>query len=102
MHSANETLSPVDLEDVDGYAALAGLGWASAAIAVAALLLAATNAVTIRDWANELTPSPTQERLSDAAEQWVAITDDLGLGAPRATMHGWWKQAQALTIGGAR
>ena len=96
---ADDSLSPVDLEDVDGYAALPGLAWGSAAIAIAALLLAATNAVAIRDWANEQTPSPTQERLSYAAERWVAITDDIGLGSARAAMHGWWKRAQALTFG---
>lgn len=71
------------------------LGWTSLAIATASLLLAATNAVAIHGWAVELAPSPRTAALVRVAEGWMAATDRIGLGAPRATVHGWWKRAQA-------
>ncbi|PTQ11645.1 hypothetical protein CLG96_09550 [Sphingomonas oleivorans] len=98
LSAADETLSPVDLpvgEAVDAHP----LRWTSVTIAVAALFLLMTNAVSIRDWANDLTPSPAQARFAAAAEEWVAITDRIGLGAPRATLHGLWKKAQAARFG---
>lgn len=84
-----ETPSPIDLpeEPLD----VPGLGWTAGVIAVAALFLLATNAVALRDWAEDLTPSPVQARIAGVAEQWVAITDAVGIGAARGWMHDRWK-----------
>lgn len=91
--------SPIDLPERDPGAR--GLGWTSMTIAVATLLLLATNAVSISDWADELPPSPWQAQLATAADQWRATTDAIGLGTPRAWLHARWKSAEALRFGGA-
>ena len=84
-----ETPSPIDLpaEPLDR----PGLGWTAVTVAVATLVLLATNAVALRDWAEDLTPSPAQAQLSAATEQWAAITDRIGLGAARGWLHDRWK-----------
>lgn len=98
LSAADDTLSPVDLP-MSHRQGKGGLRWASVTIVTAAVVLALTNATTIRGWAVELEPGPAQARLVDAAERWEAITDGLGLGDARATMHGWWKRAQAARFG---
>ena len=87
-----ETPSPIDLpaEPVDP----PGLGWASGAIALATLFLLATNAVSLRDWAADLTPGPAQARLAEATESWLAFTEAAGIGRPRAWLHDQWKKAE--------
>ena len=90
--------SPVDLPAQEGRDRY-GLGWATGAIALATLLLAALNAVAIQDWADELRPSPLQAEVAAAADRWVEITDAAGLGTPRAALHAAWKRAQAARFG---
>lgn len=87
-------ISPVDLpaEPIEGGHPLL---WTSITIIVAALILLATNAFTIRAWANELEPSETQAKLVEIATVWQDWTDSAGLGAPRAAMNALWKKAQA-------
>lgn len=92
-----ETPSPIDLPAAP--LEEAGLGWTSVAIAVAALFLLATNAVALRDWAEELTPGPAQARFAAATERWVEITDAAGAGAARAWLHARWKVAEAARFG---
>ena len=97
---ADALASPVDLPDRFG-ARRPGLRWAAGSIAVATLFLGATNAVTIRDWAEDLTPSLWQAEASAAADRWVELTDRAGIGTPRAGLHALWKRAQALRFGDA-
>ena len=94
-----ETPSPIDLPASPLEAP--GLGWAATVIVTAALVLLAINAVALRDWAEELTPSPTQARLADAAERWVAITDEVGLGTARGWLHDRWKAIEGAHFGSA-
>jgi hypothetical protein len=99
LMQADETLSPVDLpgeEEAGG-----GLRWTSIAVAVGALFLLVFNAVTIDDWAKELPPGPAAERLTRATAGWVAVTGRAGLNAPRALVHGAWKQGEALRFDSA-
>lgn len=95
----HQTPSPIDLPEPPLEAA--GLGWATTAIFVAALVLLAINAVALRDWVEELAPSPTQARLADAAERWVAITDEVGLGTVRGWLHDRWKAIEGAHFGKA-
>ncbi|UAK23920.1 hypothetical protein [Sphingomonas nostoxanthinifaciens] len=94
-----ETPSPIDLP---GPALLngSGIAWATTVIAVATLVLLLTNAVALRDWIDEQRPSPVQAYAATAADGWVAFTDTIGLGAPRAAMHGQWKRAEAARFAG--
>lgn len=90
----HETPSPVDLP---GPTLVGGrpLAWASMVIAIATLFLLLTNAVSLDDWANDLTPSPAQARLAEVTGWWRGVTDQIGLGAPRAALHDRWKAAEA-------
>lgn len=86
--------SPVDLPEP----ALIGgssLGWTTTVIATVALLLLVTNAVSIRDWANELTPGPWQGRLAATADGWAAATAAAGVATPRAWLHARWTDLEA-------
>jgi hypothetical protein len=94
-----ETPSPIDLPAPPLDAP--GLGWAATAIVTATLVLLAINAVALRDWAEDLTPSPAQARIAAAAEQWVTITDATGLGAVRGWLHERWKAVEAAHFGTA-
>ena len=97
----DETLSPVDLPAdpaEDGHA----LRWASITIAVAALFLLLTNAVSIDDWANELPPSPAAARLTGVTAAWASATEAVGLAAPRAAVHRLWKQGEAVSFAGGQ
>ena len=89
----HETPSPLDLPEPDLEDG-SGLGWTSGVIAVAALLLLLTNAVSLRDWINEQPPGPLQARASALADGWVAFTDGIGWGKPRAMLHEQWKRAE--------
>lgn len=95
----DDMASPVDLP---GSQLIGGspLGWTTLTIAVAALFLALTNAVSINSWAAELEPSPTSARIVAASEWWLATSDALGLGGTRAAMHRVWKGWQAARFEG--
>ena len=88
-----EASSPIDLPAAP--VEEAGLGWAGAVIALATLLLLVANAVSLRDWLEDLPPSSAQAQAAELAEEWVATTDAIGIGRPRALLHDWWKKAEA-------
>jgi hypothetical protein len=93
LMDADETMSPVDLPGEE--AERPALGWATGVIGGATLFLALTNAASIDGWARELPPGPYAGRATAATGHWLEITDAIGIGAPRATVHGWWKRAEA-------
>lgn len=89
--------SPVDLPaEIEAEDALRpALAWTSGAIAIAAMLLLMMNATALHGWAVELPPTPLTARIVATTEAWQETTERIGLASPRATLHGWWKQAQA-------
>ena len=96
LMDADETMSPVDLPGIEpDDEAGSPLLWTSIVIATVALFLLLANALTIDDWAKGLPPSAATERLTSVTGRWLEITDGVGLGAPRATVHARWKQAEA-------
>lgn len=95
----HEMESPVDLPG----SMLAGghpLRWAATTIATASLFLLLTNAESLNGWAAEQTPSPLMVRVTDATEGWLALTEQLGLAAPRSHAHALWKKAQGARFEG--
>ncbi len=94
-----ETPSPIDLPG-PARVGTGGLGWASVAIAVAALVLLLGNGVAVQGWLYEQTPGPVQAWAAGLADGWVAFTDRVGLGAPRAALHARWKAAEAARFKG--
>jgi len=95
----DETLSPVDLPEVDGEDGHA-LRWASIAIAVAAAFLLPFNAAILDEWANDLPPGPAAARLTVVTGAWAGFNERIGVAAPRATLHALWKRGEALSFGG--
>jgi hypothetical protein len=93
-----ETPSPVDLPDpiVDD---VEGFGWASTAIAVAAIVLLATNSVSLKDWIDDQPPSPLQARAADAADMWLTAMRAVGIAGPRDVLHDAWKGAENARFG---
>ena len=94
-----ETPSPIDLPGPVRVGP-GDLRWATATIGFAALFLLLTNAVSLHDWVNEQRPGPVQAAAASAADAWVAFTDRIGLGAPRAAMHARWQAAEAARFKG--
>ena len=90
---AHETPSPIDLPvaPLDRR----GLGWTSAVIAIATSLLLVANAVSLRDWIDDLPPSAPQAQASVLAGRWVALTETAAIGRPRLLLHDLWKAAEA-------
>ncbi|WP_294390748.1 hypothetical protein [uncultured Sphingomonas sp.] len=89
-----ETPSPVDLpepliEDVGG------LGWTSIVIALAAVVLLATNSVSLKDWIDDQPPSPVQAQAAVLADGWLTLMRTIGLALPRDALHQQWKAAEA-------
>ena len=73
-----------------------GLGWASTAIAVAALTLAVGNADSARNWAEGLKPSPYNQPVREAAEQWAGFTKATRLSLVRDEVRGLWERRHDL------
>ena len=93
--------SPVDIDAADEWARdEPALGLAAGAILVATVFLGLTNAVSIRDWVDEQTPSPRQAALTVLADDWLATTTAIGLATPRRVMHERWKAAQGARVDG--
>lgn len=70
------------------------LRWLLVAVAVATVQLGLTDAVAIRGWAAELTPTPTAAKLVTRTEAWQAGTGAAGLGSARAAAHAGWTWLQ--------
>jgi hypothetical protein len=87
-----ETPSPIDLPAPELEAE--GLGWASGVIAIAGLFLLAANGQSLRDWIDDQSPGPAQSEAAMLADQWVHLTEALGVGLPRQAMHAQWKRAE--------
>lgn len=85
-------LSPLDLHEpeLEG----SGLGWTFATILIATIFLLFANAVSLRDWIDDLPPSPAQAQAAEIADQWVGITEAMGIAVPRDVMHAQWKRAE--------
>ena len=94
-----ETPSPIDLP---GPVRLGpgDLRWATVVIAIAAIFLLLTNAVSLDDWINEQRPGAAQAAAAEVADHCVALTDQVGLGTPRAAVHARWKAAEAARFKG--
>ena len=88
-----ETPSPLDLPEPED-AETSALGWASGVILFAGGLLALANAVSIRDWIDDLPASPAQAQAAATADAWVEISRQLGFGRPRDALHAQWKRAE--------
>ena len=73
-----------------------GLGWASTAIAVAAVSLAIGNADSTRNWAEGLRPSPVNQPVRVAAEQWAGFTKATRLSLVRDEVRGLWERRHAI------
>lgn len=88
----HHTPSPIDLpvpELEEG-----GLGWCFGVIAIAGIFLLFANAVSLRDWIDDQPPSPVQAQAASLADQWLELTDALGIGLPRKALHSQWKRAE--------
>jgi len=90
---------PVDLPDAPPPDARA-LGWTTSIIAIAALGLLLTNAISIAEWGAEMTPSAAVVRFVNIADRWHAFTERTGLGAPRKGVHAVWKKLEAARFPG--
>jgi hypothetical protein len=91
---SHHMLSPLDLHEpeLEG----SGLGWTFATIVIATLILLFANAVSLRDWIDDLPPSPAQAQAAEFADQWVGITEAMGIAAPRDFLHAQWKRAEEV------
>lgn len=76
------------------------LRWTAGVIAMVALGLLATNAISLSGWVAELPPSENVVRLTDVADGWRAMMDRAGLGAPRAAAHRLWQQLESARFPG--
>ena len=94
-----DTPSPIDLPEPE--LDRPGLSWAFGAIAIAALFLLFSNAISLRDWIDDQPPSPIQQQAAEYADQWVAITEGFGIGVPREAMHDQWKRAEQARFPGS-
>ena len=72
------------------------LGWTASVLVTMTALLALINAASFKSWAETLPPTPTNVAVLDVAERWYAVTERLGLAAPRAAIRGAWTDAKAL------
>ena len=88
-----QTPSPLDLPEPDEEQESA-LGWATGVIAIVALLLLLTNAVSLRDWIDDQPQGPVQAQVAELADQWVGISRQIGFGVPRDALHAQWKRAE--------
>jgi hypothetical protein len=84
--------SPLDLPEPE--LEEKGLGWTFAIILIAALFLLLANAVSLRDWIDDQPPGPLQAQAAELADQWVGITEAIGIAVPRDAMHAQWKRAE--------
>lgn len=85
----DEFESPVDLPDAP-QGEVQPLRWASAIIAVAAMLLVVFDSASLAAWVDEQTPGTAQAEAARRAHQWHNQTTAWGLGAPRAAVKSAW------------
>lgn len=80
--------------DLPGGPAGDALGWTTATILLAALLLALFNAQSFRSWAEDLPPGPNTPALVRVASGWETAMATAGLGEPQTRMRRGWNRAQ--------
>lgn len=73
-----------------------GLGWASGAIAAAAIALAIGNAESARNWAEGLRPSPWTQPVRQGAERWAGFTKTARLSLVRDEVRDRWEHRHDL------
>lgn len=88
----HHTPSPIDLPEPELEAD--GLGWTFGVILIASLFLLVANAESLRDWIDDQPPSPVQAEAAAIADQWVDMTEAMGVGLPRKAGHAQWKRAE--------
>jgi len=71
-------------------------------ILVASLFLLFANAESLRDWIDDQPPSPVQAEAAALADQWVDITEAMGIGLPRKAAHAQWKRAEEARFPGQK
>ena len=76
--------------------ASSGLGWASTAIAVAALTLAIGNADSARNWSEGLKPGPLSQPVRETAERWAGFTKTVRLSLVRDQVRGLWERRHEM------
>lgn len=86
--------------DLPGDDAPGALRWTAATIALAAALLALTNAQSIRGWTEELPPGPAMVRLVAAANAWEDATVAAGLATGQVRLRKVWKGLQSARWSG--
>jgi hypothetical protein len=93
-----DTPSPIDLPEPE--LEESGLGWAFGIILIASLFLLFANAQSLSDWIDDQPPGPLQAQAAEWADQWVSLTEEMGIGLPRKAMHAQWKRAEAARFPG--
>jgi len=96
----HHTPSPIDLPEPELEAD--GLGWTFGVILIACLFLLATNAESLRDWIDDQPPGVIQADAAGIADQWVDMTEAMGIGLPRKAMHAQWKRAEEARFPGQK
>jgi hypothetical protein len=91
---------PVDLPGPAGE--MHALRWTSIVVGMATVSLALTNAASIYGWGTDLTPGSRVAQLVERADRWRVVTDNVGLGSPRATMHRMWRKIEEAQWPGQR
>jgi len=91
--------SPIDLDAPEMEAD--GLGWTFGVMLVAALFLLFANAGSLRDWIDDQPPGPVQAQAAALADQWVEVTEAMGIGLPRQALRNQWKRAEGARFDGA-
>lgn len=81
--------SPLDFPEEAGPASR-GLGWTTAVVAVAAVVLACLNADAARRWVRDEPPGPVVAALTPPIEGW-ADTVDAVFGGPAGRLRSAWR-----------
>lgn len=90
-------LSPVDLTDDEALDS-GGMRWMLIIIAVSSVLLATFNSFAIDKWARQLETTATTGPIKDAAAQWHATMQSVGLDIPLETGRELWRASKEATF----
>jgi hypothetical protein len=96
----HHTPSPIDLPEPE--LETGGVGWTFGVVLIASLFLLFANAESLRDWIDDQTPNPAQAEAATLADQWVELTEAMGIGIPRKAIHAQWKRAEEARFPGQK